>query len=184
MSSPPRPRPRPPVRREERKRRDAKNLVCFMLLAFDTGSNGPGRVHVHLYLFRSPRARRALRLYLLQEVRPCCCMISGLRGRSVSAASSRIALFAATALSRVQTVLQQSRVTSRKLCRAGAASTASTSAAWQVGDRNAMHRLELATRRVFCNTARLAQTQPSRELLLQEYETGRWSGRLNATISE
>ena len=40
----------------------------------------------------------------------------------------------ATALSRVQTVLQQLRVASCKLCRAGAASTASTSAVWQAGE--------------------------------------------------
>ena len=58
--------------------------------------------------------------------------------------------------------------------------TASSSAVGLLASNVVIASLELATRRVFCNTARLAQTQPSRELLLQEYVTGRCSGRLNA----
>ena len=50
----------------------AKNLVCFMLLAFDTASGPAPAALGHLCLFRKPRGRRALRLCLLQEVRPCC----------------------------------------------------------------------------------------------------------------
>ena len=80
-------------------RGDAKTLVCFMLLAFDTGSNGPGRVPGHLCPGQIHRGRRVLRLFLLREVRPCCCASIGLReGRSSNGVRHLVfALFAATA---------------------------------------------------------------------------------------
>ena len=69
----------------------------FVLLAFDTGSNGPARGH--LYRGQIHRARHVLRHVLLREVRPCCCASIGLReGRSSNGVRHLVfALFAATA---------------------------------------------------------------------------------------
>ena len=58
--------------------------------------------------------------------------------------------------------------------------TASSAAPQLAGEQVVLASLGARHAPRLCNTARLAQTQPSRELLLQEYVTGRCSGRLNA----
>jgi len=71
--------------------------------------------------------------------------VKGLRLDDTVSASLRKRLSSGDGASLACTVLQQSRVTSRELCRAGAASNASTSAAWQAGD--AMSWMEPSNRR-------------------------------------
>ena len=95
----------------------------------------------------------------------------------------RVDSLAATALLSCADVCRSHGWRPTKLCRAGAAADGVLSSPLLAGEQAVICSLELATRRVFCNTARLAQTQPSRKLLLQKYVTGRCGRRLNAKPS-
>ena len=135
-------------------------------------ARGPGLCR--LCLFRSRRGRRGPRLCLLRGVRPCCCS-------SLACVYETVDSLAATALSRAKRAAVAAGGVSGALLLRSARLRRPRGSALLLARVVRVCSLELAARRVFCNTARLAQTQPSRELLLQNYVTGRCSGRLNAS---